>query len=88
MEGNIIKVNGKDYQTYKVLCFDLDIDYGAFMEMRRNIPRISQYDLLRHFYEHVVFNLTDNSYRVNKESKEPSKPNKPSKRRLFGWKRG
>ena len=78
----IIKVNDKEYSTYKELCSDLEINYGTLMKIRAKNPSISQYDLLRHFYKHVLFRLTDQSYLVSKDSK---KPDKISIKSLFGW---
>ena len=70
MEKYIIKVNSKEYHSYKELCDDLDIDYGEFMRVKLANPKLSQMDLLSHFFERVLIKMTDSSYLVSKDSKK------------------
>lgn len=70
MRKYIIKVNDIEYHSYKELCTDLDIDYGVFMRVKHDNPEIDQYDLLNHFYEHVLVRMTDSSFLVNERSKK------------------
>lgn len=65
MRKYIIKVNDKEYYSYKELCTDLDIDHGAFMKLKHDNPDLSQGDLLNYFYENVLVRMTDSSFFVN-----------------------
>ncbi len=57
MRKYIIKVNDKEYHSYKELCTDLDIDHGTFMKLKHDNPEFSQRDLLNHFYENVLVRM-------------------------------
>ena len=59
-----------EYHSYKELCDDLDIDYGEFMRVKLANPKLSQMDLLSHFFERVLIKMTDSSYLVSKDSKK------------------
>ncbi len=71
MRKYIIKVNDIEYHSYKELCTDLDIDYAVFMKVKHDNPEISQLDLLKHFYEHVLVKMIDSSFLVNERFKKP-----------------
>ena len=70
MRKYIIKVNDKEYHSYKELCSDLDIDFKEFMKIKHNNPEISQFDLINHFYEKVLIRMTDSSFFVDKKYKK------------------
>ncbi len=70
MKKYIIKVNDKEYHSYKELCADLDINYKTFMKTKHDDPGISQWNLLKHFYEHIIIRMTDSSYFVNEKFKK------------------
>ena len=74
MRKYIIKVNNKEYHSYKDLCTDLDIDHGVFMSVKHDNPEISQWDLLNYFYEHVLIRMTDSSFFVNERFKKNISP--------------
>lgn len=60
----IIKVNDKEYHSYKEMCVDLDIDYKDFIKMKHENHGISEVDLLSHFFDEVLIRMTDSSYFV------------------------
>ena len=66
----IIKVNDKEYHSYKEMCDDLDIDFKEFMRIKHEAPGISQFDLLSCFYDRVLIRMTDSSFRVRMENKK------------------
>lgn len=66
----IIKINDKEYHSYKEMCADLDIDFKAFMRIKHERPGISQFDLLSCFYDRVLIRMTDGSFRVRMENKK------------------
>ena len=69
MEKYIIKVNDKEYHSYKEMCVDLDIDFEEFMKIKHANPGMSQLDLLSSFYEKALIRMTDSSFFVNKRNK-------------------
>ncbi len=66
----IIKVNDKEYHSYKEMCADLDLDFKEFMRIKHEAPGISQFDLLSCFYDRVLIRMTDSSFRVRMENKK------------------
>ena len=65
----IIKVNDKEYHSYKEMCAALDIDFKEFLKIKHENPDITEMDLLSHFYDGILLRMTDSSYFVNMQNK-------------------